>query len=237
MAKVKIQGNASGTGVLTVTAPNTSTDRTITLPDSTGTILDENSSLPAANLTGTIADARFPATLPAISGANLTNLPASGITQADTWRLTTSFTGNVNPMAGNWERDDNTGWGKVGTGMSVDSSGHFAFPETGIYLIEYHMNCSLNGDSRSVYGYIMTTTNLSGGESTWINRAEANSFIQQTQSNVTVASAKTACILDVTNTSECKVRFNAFGVNTSRTVNGNTSLNTTFVTFIRLGDT
>ena len=38
MAKVKIQGHASGTGVLTVTAPNTSTDRTITLPDSTATI-------------------------------------------------------------------------------------------------------------------------------------------------------------------------------------------------------
>jgi len=38
MAKVKIQGNASGTGVLTVTAPNTSTDRTITLPDATGTL-------------------------------------------------------------------------------------------------------------------------------------------------------------------------------------------------------
>ena len=33
MAKVKIQGHASGTGILTVTAPNTSTDRTITLPD------------------------------------------------------------------------------------------------------------------------------------------------------------------------------------------------------------
>jgi hypothetical protein len=38
MAKVKIQGHASGTGILTVTAPNTSTDRTITLPDSTATI-------------------------------------------------------------------------------------------------------------------------------------------------------------------------------------------------------
>jgi len=38
MAKVKIQGHASGTGVVTVTAPNTSTDRTITLPDSTGTL-------------------------------------------------------------------------------------------------------------------------------------------------------------------------------------------------------
>ena len=38
MAKVKITGHASGTGILTVTAPNTSTDRTITLPDSTGTL-------------------------------------------------------------------------------------------------------------------------------------------------------------------------------------------------------
>jgi len=38
MSKVKIQGHASGTGVLTVTAPNTSTDRTITLPDETGTL-------------------------------------------------------------------------------------------------------------------------------------------------------------------------------------------------------
>jgi hypothetical protein len=39
MAKVKITGHASGTGILTVTAPNTSTDRTITLPDATGTLL------------------------------------------------------------------------------------------------------------------------------------------------------------------------------------------------------
>ena len=44
MSKVKIQGNASGTGVLTVTAPNTSTDRTITLPDSTGTLIADNGS-------------------------------------------------------------------------------------------------------------------------------------------------------------------------------------------------
>jgi len=33
MAKLKVQGNASGTGVVTLTAPNTNTDRTITLPD------------------------------------------------------------------------------------------------------------------------------------------------------------------------------------------------------------
>ena len=38
MSKVKIQGNASGTGVLTIAAPNTNTDRTITLPDATSTL-------------------------------------------------------------------------------------------------------------------------------------------------------------------------------------------------------
>jgi hypothetical protein len=54
MAKVKIQGHASGTGVITVTAPNTSTDRTITLPDATGTLLNSDG-----------------------SGANLTNLPSA----------------------------------------------------------------------------------------------------------------------------------------------------------------
>ena len=36
--------------------------------------------LAAANLTGTIADARFPATLPAASAANLTSIPAANIT-------------------------------------------------------------------------------------------------------------------------------------------------------------
>jgi hypothetical protein len=69
MSKVKIEGNASGTGTLTIAAPNTNTDRTLTLPDGAGEILTDASSLPAANLTGT---------LPAIDGSNLTNLPGGG---------------------------------------------------------------------------------------------------------------------------------------------------------------
>ena len=57
MSKIKIQGNASGTGVVTLTAPNTNTDRTITLPDSTSTLLETNgngSSL--TSLTGSQVD-------------------------------------------------------------------------------------------------------------------------------------------------------------------------------------
>ena len=45
----------------------------------TGTATTATNLANAANITtGTIADARFPATLPAVSGENLTNLPASG---------------------------------------------------------------------------------------------------------------------------------------------------------------
>jgi hypothetical protein len=40
MAKIKIQGNASGTGVITLEAPNTNTDRAITLPDSAGELIN-----------------------------------------------------------------------------------------------------------------------------------------------------------------------------------------------------
>ena len=38
MSKIKLQPNASGSGTLTISAPNTNTDRTLDLPDSAGEI-------------------------------------------------------------------------------------------------------------------------------------------------------------------------------------------------------
>ena len=38
MSRVVIQGNASGTGDFTIAAPNSNTDRTLTLPDAEGTL-------------------------------------------------------------------------------------------------------------------------------------------------------------------------------------------------------
>jgi len=53
MSKVAIKGNASGTGTFTLEAPNSNTDRVLTLPDEAGTVLtsggaiDLNASAPA----------------------------------------------------------------------------------------------------------------------------------------------------------------------------------------------
>jgi len=50
MSLVKIQGNASGTGEFTIAAPNSNTNRTLTLPDATGTILTGSSAITASQL-------------------------------------------------------------------------------------------------------------------------------------------------------------------------------------------
>ena len=39
MSVIKLQGNAAGTGTLTIAAPNTNNTQTLTLPDQTGTVL------------------------------------------------------------------------------------------------------------------------------------------------------------------------------------------------------
>ena len=44
MSKIAFTPNASGTGTLTIAAPNTDTDRTLTLPDATGTVVYANAS-------------------------------------------------------------------------------------------------------------------------------------------------------------------------------------------------
>jgi hypothetical protein len=94
MSNVKIQAPLSGTGTVTITAPTTNSDRTVTLPDENGTLIltggalgtpssgngSNLTNLNASNLaSGTVPDARFPATLPAASGVNLTALNASNL--------------------------------------------------------------------------------------------------------------------------------------------------------------
>ena len=43
MSKISIEGNASGTGTFTIASPNSNTNRTLNLPDNTGTIITSGS--------------------------------------------------------------------------------------------------------------------------------------------------------------------------------------------------
>ena len=55
MATIKIQGNASGSGSVILTAPNTNSTRTITLPDADTVLISGSPVVSTLNGTGTIA--------------------------------------------------------------------------------------------------------------------------------------------------------------------------------------
>jgi hypothetical protein len=50
MSKIALSGNASGTGTFTIASPNSNSDRTLNLPDNSGTVLTSASNL--AGVTG-----------------------------------------------------------------------------------------------------------------------------------------------------------------------------------------
>jgi len=52
VSKIAISGNASGTGTFTIAAPNSNTDRTLTLPDEAGTVLTSASDITAQAMNG-----------------------------------------------------------------------------------------------------------------------------------------------------------------------------------------
>ncbi len=97
---------------------------------------DDLTALSASNLTsGTIPDARFPATLPALNGSNLTNLPASGL-PSGTKAL---FVQTAAPTG--WTKDTTHNdkalrivSGSVGTGGSTAFSSALATPSLSISI-------------------------------------------------------------------------------------------------------
>ena len=155
-----------------------------------------------------------------------------GITNAQTFRVTAEFADSANPIASNWEEVDTDGYGQLGNNVS-ESSGIFSFSATGIYLIIWNHVALLNGDDRQVYSSIETT----GDNSNYNIAAEVREFIQQTSSSSAMCTGSCFHQLDVTDTTNVKVRFHVGVLNALTTTLGDSGYTRTGVQFIRLGDT
>lgn len=171
-------------------------------------------------------------TIALASGASVTGNGLVGITMADQWRVTTGFTGDANPIASNWERNDTTGAGFIGTGMT-ESSGVFTFPSTGIYRVDFHVTMSLNSNSRYNLIAIMKTLN----NSSYAEASTTYAHISNNTSSTTYASAHADAIIDVTDTSNVKVSFQVEHHDNNTTVTGGSNVDYTWAHFLRLGDT
>ena len=72
MSKIALTSNASGTGIFTIASPNSNTDRTLSLPDETGTVL--TSGTPVLAQKGTPAFSAYQSSAQTISTGVTTKL-------------------------------------------------------------------------------------------------------------------------------------------------------------------
>lgn len=171
MSRIAFNGNALGTGTVTIASPNTNSDRTVTLPDENGTLIltggalgtpssgngSNLTNLNASNLaSGTVPDARFPATLPVASGVNLTSLNASNLASGTvaTGRLATSGTASSSTFL----RGDQT-WATVSGGVTSITAGTGlsggTITSTGTIALDIYTGTDANISSLPVGAYIM----------------------------------------------------------------------------------
>lgn len=201
MSKVQLQGNASGTGIFTIASPNSNTDRTLTLPDNTGTVLT--------------------------TGSSASSIPGNGnLTEVDIWRLTTDYTNSAGNFAitSNLARASGRGAGSVGTGMT-QSSGVFTFPSTGYWLITFVGNFTSTIDNFYAGGLIYSTTD----NSSYNVVADAYTAIV-TGGSTKYGATCCFFLFNVTSTSLCKVKF-FIDSNTNMPVRGNANYNQTHMVF------
>ena len=120
--------------------------------------------LPAASLTGTVADARFPATLPATSAANLTNVPAANVVGVHTSLTVTNAT--------------TTGTAVVGGGVTISESGIEA---SGIGITCANINGTQIGGRRNIIINGAMNVAQRGTSSTTSNDYAVDRFIHNFQ--------------------------------------------------------
>ena len=210
-AKIKLNA-ASGGGSISIQAPSSSSNnRVISLPDiADGTLLTSQSSLDSTKLS------------PAIS---------AGITMADAYKLTSSFSGTQH-ITSNWARDTSRGGGNIGSAMS-ESSGVFTFPSTGVYLVHFAARGAINNSTnREVIAQIYFTSN-----NTTFNETANCAMNQYNSGQNTHASCNVQKILDITDVSNQKVKFRVQTDQSGFSTYGSADISFTFVQFIRLGDT
>jgi len=153
---------------------------------------------------------------------------------ASNWRLTTAYEVGTTSKAyhtSNLEQVDTTGQGILGSAMT-ESSGVFTFPSTGIWYVGHHLYAYDTADWAYAYSEIDVTTNNS--DYTEVAQTVTHNYDGTGNRE---ASAYASTLIDVTDTSNVKVKFGLTASTTGVTVWGSSNRNATSMMFIRLGDT
>jgi len=155
-----------------------------------------------------------------------------GITVADVWRYTASTAGPSGDITSNLERADDASSGIISSGMT-ESSGIFSFPSTGIYMLSMTVGFNFSNQADNNANVVANVTiNNSDYDAVAIAFAGSNS-----SSNFSRFTNPAQALIDVTDTSNVKVKFTAASFASGSYLEGSTTQNDTSFMFIRLGDT
>ena len=158
---------------------------------------------------------------------------AGGITDASMWRLTTSFTGDADPVSSNLAEETSNDYGRLGSAMT-ESSGVFTFPSTGIWFIQFTHSIGINS-AASRYNWVNIYVGTSGGfENASTTTANVHSI-----GDWDYSSSVTEFILDVTDVSVNTCKFQITKANSNCETRGNALSDDrmTGMLFMKLGDT
>lgn len=166
-----------------------------------------------------------------LRGDNTFATVTSGLTEVDIWRYT-SQTSSTGDITANLERDDSTGATYIGTGMT-QSSGIFTFPSTGKYLIKAN-GTFYNDTGAEYYASIQIHVTTDNSSYTSVSYSQTNSM--NTTGTTAYMNSNAMFLFDVTDTSNCKVKFTWNRSGHAKLI-GSTNSNQTYFVFQKLGET
>lgn len=167
----------------------------------------------------------------AIASSYISGL-TSGLSEADEWNLTANFTtAGDNVITSNLARPTGTLQSYMGTGMT-QSSGIFTFPSTGYWLVTVSACIQATTSDGATLEIRSTNDNFTSED------LSATMIIGEFNSGTTDASTGVcSTILDITDTSNDKVKFRAGSITAGTTIVGSASYSVTSFKFLKLGDT
>ena len=169
-------------------------------------------------------------TIPNTTGTMaLTSDITSGLSSAQQFRLTANVT-STGDITSNWAVPNTENQGNLGSLVS-ESSGIFSFSSTGFYYIRFDVDHTVTV-AANTFGIIEIL--LTDDNSTYTSAAFA---YFGGQSDYDQGFGGISTIIDVTNTTNDKVKFKFTDNTGSPRLNGSTTQNKSVVTFLKLGET
>ena len=157
----------------------------------------------------------------------------SGIEHACIWNMNTAFEGDAAPIASNWSATwatDVNDPNSIGSSSVTESSGIFTFGATGVWEVSFTISASDNAAvDKNCFGEIHRTEDNSSYAAT------ARSGVGLAATNLYLTTTA-RILIDVTDTSNDKVRFHASGFSTADCYGHDDYLHT-YAIFKRLGAT